>query len=44
VKQLILASSLLSAVAALVMVAICVAMPKIEWILANIVFATISLV
>jgi hypothetical protein len=38
-RQFLLVSSLLSAVAALAMVAICVVMPKLEWILATVVLA-----
>ena len=41
-RQFLLVSSLLSAVAALVMVAICVVMPKLEWILATVVLAAFA--
>jgi hypothetical protein len=40
-RQLLLVSSLLSAVTALAMVAICVVMPKLEWILATVVLAAL---
>jgi Flp pilus assembly protein TadB len=43
-RQFILTSSLLSAVAALAMVAICVVMPKLEWILASIALAAFATV
>jgi len=43
-RQFILASSLLSAVAALAMFAICVVMPKLEWILASIALAAFATV
>jgi hypothetical protein len=41
-RQFLLVSSLLSAVAALAMVAICVVMPKLEWILATVVLAAFA--
>ncbi len=43
-RQFILASSLLSAVAALAMVAICVVIPKLEWILATVALAAFAMV
>lgn len=43
-RQFILASSLLSVVAALAMVAICVVIPKLEWILATVALAAFATV
>jgi hypothetical protein len=43
-RRFILATSLLSAVAALAMVAICISMPKMEWMLASFALGSFSLV
>jgi hypothetical protein len=43
-RQFILASSLLSAVAALAMVAICVVIPKLDWILETVALAAFATV
>ncbi|GIW83290.1 MAG: hypothetical protein KatS3mg105_5097 [Gemmatales bacterium] len=41
-RLFILASSLLSAVAALAMIAICITLPKLEWIAASIALAAFA--